>query len=134
MKFSLTLGQRRPLDRQTAWGCLTANLVGVPGLGSLAAGRRSGYGQMLLAVGGLAISSIFGVRFILWFISHSAQANQGDDAGLEQMQGIWLHLRWALLGIVIFACGWLWALSSSLSILAGAKSGDVKRVPPVIKP
>jgi hypothetical protein len=134
MKFSLTLGQRRPLDRQTAWGCLTANLVGVPGLGSLAAGRRSGYGQMLLSVGGLAISGAFGVRFILWFISNSSQANQGDDAGLEQLGGIWLHLRWALLGIVIFVCGWLWALSSSLSILAEAKSSTAKPAPPIIKP
>jgi hypothetical protein len=133
MKFSLTLGPRRPLDRQTAWGCLTANLLGVPGLGSLAAGRRVGYVQMLLAVGGLAITSVFGIRFTLWFISNSAQANQLDDAGLEQVGNIWLHLRFALLGICVFACGWFWALASSLSLLAEAKSGTPKPAPPVIK-
>jgi hypothetical protein len=134
MKFSLTLGPRRPLDRQTAWGCLTANLFGVPGLGSLAAGRRVGYFQMLLSVGGLAISSVFGIRFILWYLSNSAQMNQLDDTGLEQLGGIWLHLRWALAGIAVFACGWLWALMTSISILAEAKSGAPKPAPPVIKP
>jgi hypothetical protein len=134
MKFSLTLGPRRPLDRQTAWGCLTANLFGVPGLGSLAAGRRVGYVQMLLSVGGLAISSVYGIRFILWFISNSAQVNQLDDAGLGQVGDIWLHLRWALLGIGVFACGWLWSLATSLGLLAEAKSGTTKPAPPVIKP
>ena len=48
MKISLALGQRKPLDRTTAWGCLTANLA-VPGCGSLVAGRVSGYFQLLLA-------------------------------------------------------------------------------------
>ena len=134
MKFSLTLGPRRPLDRQTAWGCITANLFGVPGLGSLAAGRQVGYFQMLLSVGGLAITGAFGIRFLLWYLSNSAQINQVDDAGLDQLGGIWLHVRWALLGIVVFACGWLWALMTSLSILASVKSDTPKPVPPLIKP
>ena len=52
MKISLALGPRRPLSRQTAWGCLTTNLA-LPGAGSLVAGRVSGYPQLALGVGGM---------------------------------------------------------------------------------
>ena len=134
MKFSLTLGPRRPLDRQTAWGCLVANLLGVPGLGSLAAGRRSGYGQMILSLTGLALTSAFGIHFIIWYVSHSAELNRLDDEGMPRYGEFWAHLRWALLGIAVFLTGWLWALASSLSILAQAKSAGAKTGPPLIKP
>jgi hypothetical protein len=134
MKFSLTLGPRRPLDRQTAWGCLTANLFGLPGLGSLAAGRRIGYGQMILSLSGVALTSAFGIRFIIWFASHSTELSQLDDEGMSHFGELWDHLRWALLGIGVFLTGWLWALASSLSILAQAKSAGPKPAPPLIKP
>jgi len=134
MKFSLTPGPRRPLDRQTAWGCLTANLFGVPGLGSLAAGRRVGYRQMILSLSGLAITSAFGIHFIIWYSSHSADLNQFSDEGVTHYGELWDHLRWALLGIAVFLTGWLWALASSLSILAQAKSDGPKSSPPMIKP
>jgi hypothetical protein len=133
MKFSLTLGPRRPLDRQTAWGCLTANLLGVPGLGSLAAGRRVGYGQMILSLSGLALTSAFGIHFIIWYASHSAEVNQLDDEGMAHVGELWIHLRSALLGIGVFLTAWLWSLASSLSILAQAKSTVTKPVPPLIK-
>ena len=68
MKFSLTPGRNRPLDRQTAWGCFTANQFALPGLGSLAAGRRTGYTQMALALAGLALTGTFGIAFFVWFI------------------------------------------------------------------
>jgi hypothetical protein len=134
MKFSLTPGPRRPLDRQTAWGCLTANLFGLPGLGSLAAGRRTGYGMMVLSLTGLAITSVFGIRFIIWFTSHSAEMNQSGDGGMSGFGELWAHLRWPLLGVAVFLAGWLWALASSLSILAQAKSAGGKTSPPLIKP
>jgi hypothetical protein len=134
MKFSFTLGPRRPLDRQTAWGCLTANLFGLPGLGSLAAGRRAGYGQMILSLTGLALTSVFGIHFIIWYASHSVEVSQLDDEGMAHFGELWVHLRWAFLGIAVFLTGWLWALASSLSILAGAKAAESKPVPPLIKP
>jgi hypothetical protein len=134
MKFSLTLGPRRPLDRQTAWGCLTANLFGVPGLGSLAAGRRVGYGQMILSLSGLALTTACGIPFIIWFSSHSTEFSQLDDQGASHFGELWIHLRWAFLGIAVFATGWLWALATSLSILAGTKSAEPRPAPPLIKP
>ena len=132
MKFSLIPGPRRPLDRQTAWGCLTTNLFGLPGLGSLAAGRWTGYGQMALSVAGLALTAAYGVRFISWFAAHwgELQQLQGEPDGY--FHEIWAHLRLPLLGMAVFLAGWLWALASSVSIMVEAKSTDVKTIPPRI--
>jgi hypothetical protein len=136
MKFSLTPGPRRPLDRQTAWGCLTANIFGLPGLGSLAAGRLTGYCQMALSLIGLALTTAFFVRFLVWYGSHSAELNQSDDDVLTPHFGIlWSHLRWAFLGLGVFLIGWLWALMSGLAILAESKRSEPpKRIPPFLKP
>jgi len=135
MKFSLTLGQRRPLDRQTAWGCLTTNLLGLPGLGSLAAGRRSGYAQMAFALVGLAITSVYGIRCLLWLTSSSNGLHDLEGLPGEYFDLLWAHTRGALLGMAVFLCGWLWGLISGMSILAEARSNEktpARRIPPKI--
>src|ERR1017187_2944660 len=109
MKVSLALGPRRPLSRQTAWGCLTTNLA-MPGFGSLVAGRVSGYGQAALAIGGMALTMVFGLRFIWWYIANWSRfhdAGADPTAGLTEM---WAFLKGPLLGFVMFGVGWLWAL------------------------
>lgn len=131
MKFSLTLGQRRPLDRQTARGCLTANLLGLPGLGSLAAGRKAGYAQMALSFAGLALTSVYGVRFLIWFSSTSTGSQQLDNQTGEYFEQVWLHVRSAFLGMGIFLCGWLWGLASGLSILSEAHATDKPTIRPI---
>jgi hypothetical protein len=120
MKISLALGQRRPLDRTTAWGCLTANLA-VPGCGSLVAGRVAGYFQLLLAVAGLALTMFFGIKFVIWYIANGPQAQSSpDDIGAD-FQEMWSRLRWALLGMLVFLAGLLWAVASSIGILLESK-------------
>src|SRR4051794_38669590 len=108
MKISLALGKSRPLSRRTAWGCLTANLA-VPGSGSLVAGRISGYPQTALGLIGLAVTVIFGVRFIYWYFANWSQISHAPDpfAAIAEM---WLVLKWPLLGMAIFLFGWLWSL------------------------
>ena len=129
MKISLALGQRQTLSRQTAWGCLTSNLA-VPGFGSLAAGHSSGYFQVALTVIGMALTMIFGARFVLWMLAnwtrlHDPMADQFDALG--QM---WLAVRWALLGIGIFGFAWLWALVTSLAIVRSAAQPAPSTIPP----
>ena len=128
MKISLALGPRRPLSPQTAWGCLTSN-VAVPGLGSLVAGRISGYPQVALGLGGMALTLAFGLRFFVWFAANRSRLLDpgADPAALLEM---WLAVRWALLGIALFALGWLWALATSLALLAAAKRDQPPNVPP----
>ena len=122
MKISLALGQRRRLDSTTAWGCLTANLA-VPGCGSLVAGRVSGYFQLLIALTGITISTLFGLKFFLWFISNWSRLQQQSDVA-EMLGEVWMAARWALLGILVFFAGLLWALASSLGILRESKKAQ----------
>jgi hypothetical protein len=120
MKISLALGPRRELSRQTAWGCFTANLA-LPGSGSLAAGRVSGYGQLALALGGMVLTTVFGIYFMAWYVANWSQFHGAQADPISLLGDLWLKLRWALLGIGVFLFGWLWALSSSMDILASAK-------------
>ena len=129
MKISLALGQRQTLSRQTAWGCLTTNLA-FPGSGSLIAGYRSGYFQAALAIGGMLITGVFGIRFIAWYLSNWSKFFGPQADPFPLMGEMWLRIRWALAGIGVFALGGLWALTTSLRIVNEAKKGAPPSAPP----
>jgi len=133
MKISLALGKRESLTRQTAWGCFTANLA-LPGCGSLLAGRISGYAQLILAVTGTILTSIFGVRFIIWYVANWSRLTnaQGDDP-FGSLHEIWLAARWALLGMAVFGIGWFWALITGWEIVQTAKRDEALKIPPQIR-
>jgi len=129
MKISLGLGPRRTLSRQTAWGCLTSNLA-MPGVGSLVAGRRSGYAQLVLGVVGLVMTMVFGARFILWYSANFSRVTGGDLDPIESFAELWRAVRWAFLGITLFALGWVWSLAVGLTIVREAKNAERSRQPP----
>ncbi|HXP63745.1 MAG TPA: hypothetical protein VN829_24780 [Dongiaceae bacterium] len=129
MRISLALGPRRPLSPQTAWGCLTTN-VAVPGLGSLVAGRIAGYPQAALALGGTALTLAFGLRFFVWFAANWSRLHDPGADSAATLLEMWLAVRWALLGIALFALGWLWALATSLALLTAAKKNQPPTAPP----
>ena len=120
MKISLALGQQKPLDPSTAWGCLTTNLA-IPGGGSLVAGRVSGYFQLLLAMTGVALTTIYGLRFILWYVNNWAQLQQTEPDMAANFHELWLRLRPACQGFMVFLAGFFWALVSSVAILLKSK-------------
>ena len=95
--------------------------LAVPGLGSLVAGRRAGYPQLVIYLAGFALTSLFGVRFFLWYFSDSGRllAQQGDPTVF--LREIWLHVRWAALGIGLFVISMAWALITSLLVVREAK-------------
>jgi hypothetical protein len=121
MKISLALGERRPLSRQTAWGCLTANMA-LPGSGSLPAGRISGYPQLLFAIVGTVLTTVFGVRLLLWMLANWARLRDPAADHREIFLQMWLVLRWALLGMGLFAVSWLWALATGYDIVRSARN------------
>ena len=123
MKLSLALGPRQPLSRQTAWGCLTTNLA-LPGFGSLLAGRKVGYVQIPFTVVGFALLLIFGVRTIVWYLSNWSRLMNPDEDPWDNLGEIWLHMRWPLLGMAIAAFAMLWALITSLSIVAESRAAE----------
>ena len=129
MRVSFTLGERRPLSRQTAWGCFTSNLA-FPGSGSLAAGRVSGYPQLVLTFVGLILSMIFGVRFILWTIANWGRLHDVQMDPLVVFGDMWRVMRWAVFGLAIFGVSALWALVTSLQILQSARQSEQGKLPP----
>jgi hypothetical protein len=125
MKISLALANPGPISRQTAWGCLASNLA-LPGSGSLAAGKRSGYFQLALAFIGLGVSTVTITRLFSWYISHFSSLQDPDPGQLTQL---FQAMRGPLLGLAIFALGLIWSLLSSLQILRSARA-DPKNIPP----
>ncbi len=125
-------GQKNPnlTPREIAQGCLTANLA-IPGLGSVIAGRKVGLVQLAIYFLGFALTLIFGVSFVLWALSHWSQFygefNRPDSDPSVALADLWHRTRWALLGIVLFAVSWLWALWTSRDLLAEtrAKTGEI---------
>ena len=121
------------MTRQTAWGCFTANLA-LPGSGSLVAGRISGYPQFALAAIGMFLTSIYGVRFVSWYIANWSRITspQGDDP-FASMGEVWQMVRLPLAGIGIFGIGWIWGFLTGLSIVRQAKESPASPVPPLLK-
>jgi hypothetical protein len=134
MKPSST-SPRRPLNRATAWGCLTSNLA-IPGSGTIVAGRRTGYLQGALALAGMGLTTVYGVRFITWYFANRERLQQDGTDPFGVAGEIWVAVRWALLGMALFAVGWLWALGSSLAALREARraeSASPSPKPPLIR-
>lgn len=121
MKISFVLGPRKPVSRQTAWGCLTTNLA-FPGSGSLLAGRKVGYAQIPFTIVGLGLSLVTTIQAFIWLCSNWAQLQDDDPAG--SLLRLWAHIRMPLLGIAIFLFGLLWALITSASILSQARAAE----------
>ena len=130
MKISLALGKTRGLSRETALSCLTANLA-MPGTGSLAAGRRSGYIELLLAFIGVALTLVFGVRFLIWFAQNWGSLHNQDADPFAMFSGMWMAGRWAFLGIFIFLIAICWSLLTSLQILRYARKPPRLAPPPL---
>jgi hypothetical protein len=84
------------------------NLTTLPGLGSLAGGRRVGYYQMVFSVVGFVLIVCWLLFFCFrWILDGEFSA--GDDA-------------WVGIVGVIFNCGaWLWSLFTGLSIIRETK-------------
>jgi hypothetical protein len=120
MKTFLARANSESSARETARGCFTTNLV-IPGLGSLVGGRKIGYVQLVVCFSGLAISLIFGVRFILWSLAHWDEFHDPNADPIAALRDLWFQARWSLLGIVLFAIAWLWALLTSCLLLSEAK-------------
>jgi hypothetical protein len=102
-----------PLDRPTAWAFTITNLVTLPGLGSLAAGRRVGWAQATLALTGFGLTMWWLVRTVLeWFASG------------ELPVGVTSTLLLGLAGVACFGVAWLWALLTSLLLLREARENE----------
>jgi hypothetical protein len=122
LSFSISLVRGGKLGRAEAQACFSANL-GLPGAGSLMAGRRSGYVQVMVALAGMGLTLVFGILFLAWCIQNLEQIRAPEADPYVTLAGIWRQLRWALLGIGLFVVAWLWALVTSFAILKTSPRG-----------
>ena len=89
-----------------------ANALVLPGLGSLIAGRRSGWAQAAVALAGFALTAVW----FVWFVA--AWLREGSfplDAGP--------YLPAGALGVVLFALSWVWALATGLQLVRRSRGG-----------
>jgi hypothetical protein len=132
MKFSLRLGDAHHITRDNAWACCSANLV-LPGFGSLMAGRKAGYVQAVLGVAGFFLTTVFGIKFVIWGVQHWSEIHNPEGDPIETLTALWHACRWALLGMLLFGLSWVWALITSWGILRGAKRQAERGNPPLPK-
>ena len=116
---------------QTARGMVATNLA-LPGFGSLMARRAAGWPQSVLTIVGFALTSIFGVRFFIWFFQHLDTLYGAESDPVEALISMWQTVRWALLGIGLFAVSWMWSLSTNTAILRSARKPEPRDKPPVL--
>jgi len=129
MKISLALGSREALSPQTARGCAATNLA-LPGFGSIMAGRPVGYLQAAITIVSFPLTTLFGVKFFLWYLGNWSTLNNPEADPVESMMRMGHEVRWAALGIALFAVGWLWALATNASILRAAPKNEDAGKPP----
>jgi hypothetical protein len=95
--------------------------------------QAAGYFQAPLGLLGLGLTLAFGVRFAMWFFTNWPRMNDPENDPVVMLTELWLNVRWAALGLGLFALSWLWALASSLNLLRRAKlesSASREEVPP----
>ncbi|RME92471.1 MAG: hypothetical protein D6766_09950 [Verrucomicrobia bacterium] len=102
---------------------MITNLLTLPGLGSLAAGRKVGYAQAALAGIGFA-GTVVSLALVLWDWAQTGR----------RPQEITPPLMGGLVAIGLFAVAWLWALATSLAILRDARKQPEEGAPPRLTP
>jgi hypothetical protein len=131
MKLSFRLGDANHITRENAWACCSTNLA-LPGFGSLMGGRRTGYLQAVLCLAGFFLTTVFGLKFVIWGIQHWSELHNPDGDPLETLLNLWRACRWALLGMGLFGLTWVWAQFTSLGIMNTARRQAERNQPPVI--
>jgi len=108
------------LDKTTARACTFTNLLVLPGLGSLAAGRKIGYVQAALAL--LGFAGTFG-----WLLLFLWEWVACGELPLE-FNGV---LALGVGGVALFGAAWLWALGTSLQLQHQARVAPSQKPPPL---
>lgn len=125
MNRSSILAMKSPLTKKDspAWSYLVANLAIAPGIGSLKAGRKSGYGQLSLAV----LGTIMSLQFASWMVGQLS-TQLGREMSLQAFQNILTspdfpsQFAVGLLGLTLFGFAWLWGLLSGLQLIRAERN------------
>ena len=104
------------MDEARAWASLMTNLLVLPGLGSLLAGRRAGWPQAAVALVGFVLSTIWLAWFVVaWWRTGSFPLDGGP------------YLPMGLLGVFLFAVSWVWGLVTGLALVGESRAPRARR-------
>ena len=106
----------RIISRKRALVCLGMNALGLPGLGTIMAGRAIGYVQAAVMCLGFFLT----VGFMMWYLGTSVGSfNRFMLTGVAEDPIVhyepWLWVLW--LGLALSIIAWVWAFISGLVIL-----------------
>jgi hypothetical protein len=90
------------------------NQLAFPGLGTIMAGRRTGYLQALIMV----IGFILATGYMVWFIICITRLALGETANEAEWTAQYHRYGWAgKYGLALCIVAWCWSLVSSIGIL-----------------
>ena len=114
-----------PTALELAKGCFTSNMA-MPGLGTLMSGRKvAGSIQLVIYLTAFGLTAGYGISFVVWSLAHWHQIQEANmDEPLGGLRLMWPRVKWAFVGLVLFAISWVWALQTSLGILRKAKQNS----------
>ena len=104
----------KPLSRNKAWTCIAINQLAFPGLGTVMAGRRSGYLEGAIKLAGFFLTMCFMCGYfssLFSFMVHS----QGSNVDFIELCRPYAWAGISGLGLCFIA--WCWSLISSIGIL-----------------
>ncbi len=96
-------------DRSQTRAWLLTNLLVLPGLGSVLGGRRRGWLQMILALGGFGLTAWWATLFVVEWVRDKTFPLTGGS-----------HLAAGLIGVLLFIIAWVWGLVTGLNLLRTA--------------
>ncbi len=114
------LANNRP---PTAKACLLANVLILPGAGSLMRSRKEGYFQVAAGILGLLISGFATVRLVQ-IMGKIPIAPVDSETVVRLIHEAGPEMVWAGAGLAVFGFGWVWSLFSSLAIFREERSGQ----------
>lgn len=123
MKTCSVTDDTRPPDRHAAWACTLANLLALPGLGSLSVGRRVGWPQAALALLGFGLTVGGLLRTLLDWVSN-------PDLVIEPTPALFAGLA----GLTLSAAAWFWALATSIQVHRQARRHEHTATPAAATP
>jgi hypothetical protein len=101
-----------------------SNQLVLPGLGSLVAGRKTGYVQAAFALIGAVLTSAFAAWFFTAWL-HAPHAPADLDELKQFFAGGTIYVKAGAIGFACFLTGWFWALATSINLVREAKAGGV---------
>ena len=101
-------------SRSNPWVWVVINQLAFPGLGTVMAGGRNGYGQAATMLAGFFLMMNFFCRYFVAIARYLAHSGWTDDYFHAQYRP---YLWTLVMGLGLCFVAWCWALLSSIAIL-----------------